>query len=101
MVKRSLAITSAAHLSIKNRQVVLSQDKKVLNTAPLEDLAIIVVDSSDSTWSSSLLAECGNHGIAVVVCGEKHGNNILHARNTRECYNSMWATALRGVKKCK
>jgi CRISPR-associated protein Cas1 len=72
MVKRSLAITSAAHLSIKNRQVVLSQDKKVLNSAPLEDLAIIVVDSSDSTWSSSLLAECGNHGIAVVFCGEKH-----------------------------
>jgi len=50
----------------------MRQGSAVINTAPLEDLAIIVVDTPETTWTSALLAECGDFGIAVVFCGGKH-----------------------------
>ena len=72
MVKRSVAISSGGFLSIKNRQLVHEREQKVVNTAPLEDLALIIVDTPEVCWTSALLAECAEQGIAVVFCGPKH-----------------------------
>lgn len=72
MVKRSISIASPGHLHIENRQLILSKDKLVFQTAPLEDLSIIVVDTPETTWTSSLLSECGEYGILIVFCGSKH-----------------------------
>ncbi len=57
---------------MKNRQLVHERDNKPVNTAPLEDLAIIVVDTPEVCWTSALLSECAEHGIAIVFCGAKH-----------------------------
>ncbi len=43
-----------------------------MNTAPLEDLALIVVDTPEACWTSALLSECADQGIAIVFCGPKH-----------------------------
>jgi len=72
MVKRAIAIGSPSALSIERRQLVMRAGHEVVQTAPLEDIAIIVVDTPETTWTSSLLAECGEFGIAVVFCGAKH-----------------------------
>lgn len=72
MVKRAIAIGSPSALSIERRQLVMRAGHEVVQTAPLEDISIIVVDTPETTWTSSLLAECGEFGIAVVFCGAKH-----------------------------
>ena len=48
------------------------RDKRVINTAPLEDLALIVVDTPEACWTSALLSECADQGIAIIFCGPKH-----------------------------
>ena len=72
MVKRSIAICSGGFLRVSNRQLVHERDNTVVNTAPLEDLALVVVDTPEVCWTSALLSECAEHGIAVVFCGAKH-----------------------------
>jgi CRISP-associated protein Cas1 len=72
MVKRSIAISTGGVLSIRNRQLIHERDKKIVNTAPLEDLAIIVVETPEACWTSAALSECADTGIAIVFCGSKH-----------------------------
>lgn len=72
MVKRSIAINSRGSLNVQNQQLVHRQDQQIIHSAPLEDLALIVVDTPETLWTSALLAECAEQGVAVVFCGEKH-----------------------------
>ncbi len=72
MVKRSVAITTGGFLCVRHRQLVHEQGKQIVNSAPLEDLALIVVDTPEACWTSALLAECGEQGIVIVICGAKH-----------------------------
>lgn len=48
MVKRAIAIGSPSALSIERRQLVMRAGDDVVQTAPLEDISIIVVDTPET-----------------------------------------------------
>ncbi len=111
-MKRSIAIEAPGDLRVDQRQLVLIQGGKEISRAPLEDLGLIVVDNAETRWTAALLAECGEYGIALVICGSKHlpstmclpfvGNVLmsktwrLQIEASRPCQKRLWQAIVRG-----
>ena len=70
MAYRCIMVESKAHLSVRNRQLVIAGDSE--RTVPLEDIAALLVESVQSTATFSALAAAAQHGIAVIVCDQSH-----------------------------
>ena len=65
---RSVFISQPAKLSLQNNQLLISQDNKI--TVPLEDIAVIVVDSREVVITTPLLTAIAQHGVTLIVCDE-------------------------------
>ncbi len=73
MIKRTLEISrEAAHLAVRNRQLLLKRDGKIVGQAPCEDLGMVVVDHPQTTYSHHALISLAEAGAAVVLCGRDH-----------------------------
>lgn len=70
MPYRCIMVESKAHLSIKNRQLMIVGESK--HTVPLEDISALLVESHQSTATFATLSAAARHGIAVIVCDGKH-----------------------------
>jgi CRISPR-associated protein Cas1 len=70
-VKRSVAIQQPARLSVERSQLLI-QNRDGRHTVPLEDLGILVLDTTAVELTGPLLGRLGECRAAVVVCGEKH-----------------------------
>ncbi|QKJ67319.1 type II CRISPR-associated endonuclease Cas1 [Deefgea piscis] len=75
MAWRSILISQPARLAVKNRQLLLEQDMGLSATIPLEDIAVVVLETPQATITSALLAELAAHDVAVITCDETHHPN--------------------------
>lgn len=88
MAWRTILIQNAAKLALAKGQLQISTESGDF-TLPLEDIAVLILESPQITLSSSLLSACQDNGIGVVTCGETHMPNGLllpfheHSRQTR------------------
>lgn len=77
MTWRSIVISKRAHLKTQLNQLVISQGDNEAKV-PIEDLAVIVIDSLQVSLTSKLLSLCVDHKIAVLFIDELHlPNGIL------------------------
>lgn len=72
---RSVIVSKPARLSVKNRQLLLEQDKGDSVALPLEDLSVLVLDTPQTLLTGALLSEFASHAIAVVTCDDAHHPN--------------------------
>ena len=73
MIKHTVEISNtAAHLSIRNSQLVLRDGGEILSTIPCEDIGIVVVDQPRVTYSHTALTELAANDVVVVICGRNH-----------------------------
>ncbi|HXH18665.1 MAG TPA: type II CRISPR-associated endonuclease Cas1 [Chitinophagales bacterium] len=73
MLKRTLVISSPHHLSVRNRQLVLSnKDTGEQNQAPMEDLNCLLLDQQGITITQAAISELTLNNVAVIFCDEKH-----------------------------
>lgn len=73
MIKRTIEISrERAHLTTRHSQLLVKHDKTVAGSIPCEDIGMLVVDHSDTTYSHSALTSLVNAGAAMVVCGRDH-----------------------------
>lgn len=73
MIKRTLEISrDAAHLAVRNQQLLLKRDGAVIGQAPCEDLGMVVVDHPRASYSHQALVALAESGTAVVLCGNNH-----------------------------
>lgn len=73
VIKRTLEISrDAAHLAVRNQQLLLKRDGHVVGQAPCEDLGVVMVDHPQSTYSHHALVSLAEAGAAVVLCGRDH-----------------------------
>jgi CRISPR-associated protein Cas1 len=85
---RTILIQNPAKLALAKGQLQISTDSGNF-TFPLEDIAVLILESPQINLSSSLLAACQDHGLGVVTCGSTHMPNGLllpfhsHSRQTR------------------
>lgn len=73
MLKRTIVITEAYHLSLKNAQMVVSAREmpEMTRTVPIEDLGFLVIESQMATATIPLLNALVDNGVAVVLCDSK------------------------------
>lgn len=72
MTHRTVAVDSAARLSLKHRQLVIAREDGSAPTVPIEDLALLVIDNQHATYTHSLLSALVEAKVATIVCGSNH-----------------------------
>lgn len=88
MAWRTILIQNPAKLALARQQLQISTEGGDF-TLPIEDIAVLILESPQITLSSSLLAACQDHAVGVVTCGSTHMPNGLllpfhpHSRQTR------------------
>ncbi len=78
MIKKTLSFSNPAYLSLRNKQLVITQpgpnggNDKIKTTRPIEDIGIVVLDNPGITVTTSLLSSLIEAGVAVITCNDKH-----------------------------
>lgn len=70
MTWRSILISNGGKLSLKQQQMLIQQDEQAF-TVPLEDIAIIVVESRETVITVPLLSALAQYGITLLTCDEQ------------------------------
>ena len=73
MLKRTLFISNPYHLSLKDKQLVVSEKAGMpIKTAPVEDIGFIVLDHPQILFTMKLVEELSEFNVATVFCDSKH-----------------------------
>lgn len=67
---RNIVIESTAHISLKNRQLIVKTDSE--HSLAVEDISALLIESRASTITTAALSYLGQSGCAVFMCDEKH-----------------------------
>ena len=71
MIKRTLFFTNNCHLSTKNEQLIIAQDKESVSV-PIEDIGYMVLENQQITLSMPLLDRLSQNNVAVIFCNAAH-----------------------------
>jgi CRISPR-associated protein Cas1 len=81
---------------------VLLRNDEGEHSLPLEDIAVIVLESPEITLTAALLSACMDDGVAVVTCNATHIPNgvmqpfLAHSRQSKvACVQMSWSDPLR------
>ncbi len=76
MIKRTVAISSPAKLSLRDRQLLMSKTnelgQKVEKTVPIEDIGAVVLEDPRISITHGLIAALLSNNAALVTCDEKY-----------------------------
>ncbi|MCS6987974.1 MAG: type II CRISPR-associated endonuclease Cas1 [Chloroherpetonaceae bacterium] len=73
MIKRTLLLTSPAHLSTRYEQLVVKlRDAEEETRVPMEDIGVLLLESPEVTISTAALSKLTHYNVAVVVCDAQH-----------------------------
>lgn len=70
MTWRSILISKGGKLSLRQNQMLIQQNGNEF-TVPLEDIAIVVVESRETVITVPLLSAFGLHGVTLLTCDEQ------------------------------
>lgn len=70
MAWRVVAIENPARLSVRDNQLVITQEME--STLPIEDIDALILDNYGSTITTNLLTALATKGTTTVICDEKH-----------------------------
>lgn len=81
MPKQTLFFSNPFHLSTKLEQLVIfnkETDDEV--TRPIADIAYLVIDNPQITFTNALMQVLAKHNVAVIICDDKHhpASMLLH-----------------------
>lgn len=74
MLKRTLYIGNPAHLKLKDNQlqVINPETKEIKGSAPVEDLAYLILDNFQITISHQLIVALQGNNVAIISCDAHH-----------------------------
>lgn len=67
---RSILISNGGKLSLQHKQMLIQQKENEF-TIPLEDIAIIVIESRETVMTAPLLSALATYGITLLTCDEQ------------------------------
>lgn len=70
MAWRVIGIQNPSRLSLRDNQLVITQNEEV--NLPIEDIDALILDSYGVTTTANLLTELATNSTTVVICNEKH-----------------------------
>lgn len=77
MIKKTLCFSNSAHLSYRQRQLIIRTVDAVTGeqsecSRPIEDIGAVVIESEQVTLTSYLMSELLENKVALIVCDNKH-----------------------------
>jgi CRISPR-associated protein Cas1 len=72
VIKRTIEISNKSHLSLRNKQLVISQDGNEVGQIPVEDIGELILNDARITVTQALMVESQKNNVALVLCDEKH-----------------------------
>jgi CRISPR-associated protein Cas1 len=95
MIKRSILLENKAYLSTKNEQLVVTypNDTRSVNTVPIEDLGLLVIEHRQITITSVLLEKLMEANVAVINCNSQHmpcGQLLPFVGHTEQTERYRW-----------
>ncbi len=91
MAFRNIIVESPAHISVKNRQLVIRTDGE--RSLPIEDISAVLLESNQSTITTAALSQLGQRGSdcrqSYRQCIEMHGESAERGRESPFCVQSM------------
>jgi CRISPR-associated protein Cas1 len=72
MIKRTLYFSNPAYLSTRLEQLVVDRPEQPVQTIPIEDIGLVVLDHQQITISQALLAKLLDNNVAVITCNHTH-----------------------------
>jgi len=70
MAYRSIFVSSASKISLRNQQLIIKTDEEY--SFPLEDVSSIMLENNQSNLSAAVLSECAKKGVLIYFCDEKY-----------------------------
>lgn len=73
MLKRTLFISNPYHLSVKNKQLIVTPKNGLPGkTVPIEDIGFLIMEHPQISFTLKLMEELTENSVAVVFCDSKH-----------------------------
>jgi CRISPR-associated protein Cas1 len=73
MIKRTLYFGNPAYLKTKTDQLIIEkQDDGELKTVPIEDIGLLILDHSQITITSGVIAKMLEKNVAIITCDGSH-----------------------------
>jgi CRISPR-associated protein Cas1 len=73
MLKRTLFFSKPYHLSLKDKQLVISDKNEATSkTVPVEDIGFVVLEHPQISFTMSLVEQLSANNVATVFCDSKH-----------------------------
>jgi CRISPR-associated protein Cas1 len=73
MIGRTIYISNPYYLSIRKEQLILKEKSTEEETSlPVEDLAFIVFDCGEMTYSHAVLQKLAEYNVGLIFCDKKH-----------------------------
>ena len=68
MIKRTIDVSQASYLHLKNLQLLIDQEGKTVGRIPVEDLGILILEHPAITITQGVILACQKNNVAVVFC---------------------------------
>ena len=72
MIKRTIDVSEAAYLRLKNQQLLIERDSVVVGSVPIEDLGVLILQHSAIVITQAAIVACQKNNVAVIFCDERH-----------------------------
>lgn len=72
MIKIVVDIGDRAYLHIRNKQLLIEKDGRIVDTIPVEDLGILILHHPAITISQAAVITCQKENVVLVFCDERH-----------------------------
>ena len=73
MIKRTIFITNPVSLSLKNKQLVVSnKETAVTSTIPIEDIGFVIIENNQVYITIPTINELSANNAAVIFCDSHH-----------------------------
>ncbi len=77
MPKRTVCVQRPAHLTVKNKSLVIENENGRCRI-PLEDIWVLILEERSISVGVALLSSLADAGIGTMICGENHMPNGLY-----------------------
>jgi CRISP-associated protein Cas1 len=72
VIKRTVDISNAGYLHVRNRQLCLEREGATVAHLPVEDLGVLILDHAEIVISQKAIALCQQSNVVILFCDERH-----------------------------
>ena len=72
MIKRIIEVSNHSYLHLKQRQLIIEQEKIQVTSVPIEDIGALILAHPAIVITQQLVIACGQEKVAIIFCDEHY-----------------------------